>query len=471
MRIEAAIAAAEGAALDPTRAAKAVVLLDALPQQDPGSEIGIRMLNARLAATYSDRERFAAVAATAVLPQQLTGATRHESQLLAHLTRACLEGGGRATEVADLARRAAQTPVLGDPGWFIVTVIALAATDHHGAAERVAQLAVEHARERGALRAYVFAMTWRARIALLQGRLAETEELADAALQAGTAAGEWWAVVPVSVLLETLLDQGRTTDAANAWSATGLGESVPPHRPLTPLLQARARLRIATGEHHKALADLAECTRRLGGLAAGINGVSELLHSAEAHRALENRQAALDAADSAVEISRRFGAASSLGVALRIQSRLTDDEHLARESVSLLEQSARRLEHARSLVDLGAMLRRHGARRESREPLRKGHELAESCGAHGLTAHARDELAASGAHIRRKDPARRDQLTPSERRIAIMAADGDTNREVAQSLFLTVKTVEMHLSNAYRKLGVRSRRDLPEALAADSTHE
>jgi DNA-binding CsgD family transcriptional regulator len=470
-RIEAAIAAAEEAALDPSRAAKALVLLDALPQQDPGSEIGIRMLNARLAATYSDRERFAAMAATAVPPRQLTGSTRHESRLLAHLTRACLEGGGTAAEVADLVRRAAQIPVVEDPGWFIVTVVALAATDHHDTAERVTQLAVERARERGALRAYVFAMTWRARIALLQGRLAETEELAEAALQAGTAASEWWAVVPVSVLLETFLDQGRTIDAANAWSATELGESMPAHRPLTPLLHARARLRLATGEYRKALADLAECTRRLGGPAAGISGVTELLHSAEAHWALEDRQAAREAAGSAVDISRRFGAASSLGASLRIQARLTDDEHLARESVSLLEQSARRLEYARSLVDLGALLRRRGDRRESREPLRKGHELAESCGARGLAAHARDELAASGAHIPRKDPARRDQLTPSERRIAIIAAGGTTNREIAQSLFLTVKTVEMHLSNAYRKLGVRSRHALPEALGADAADE
>jgi ATP/maltotriose-dependent transcriptional regulator MalT len=126
-------------------------------------------------------------------------------------------------------------------------------------------------------------MTWRARIALLKGRLAEAEELIDAAIQAGKAGSEWWTLVPVSVLLETLIDQGRTADAAAAWSATGLGAAVPPHRPLTPLLQARARLRIATGEHEMALADLAECTRRLGDRAAGITGLSELLHSAEAH--------------------------------------------------------------------------------------------------------------------------------------------------------------------------------------------
>jgi DNA-binding CsgD family transcriptional regulator len=172
-----------------------------------------------------------------------------------------------------------------------------------------------------------------------------------------------------------------------------------------------------------------------------------------------------------VEVARRFGAVSSLGAALRIQARLTEDEHLAREAVSLLEHSPRRLEHARALVDLGALLRRRGDRRESRAPLRKGHEVATACGARDLAARAQDELAASGAHISRRDPTRRDLLTPSEHRIATLAADGDTNREIAQSLFLTVKTVEMHLSNAYRKLGVRSRHDLPEALAANSRSE
>jgi DNA-binding CsgD family transcriptional regulator len=465
LQAEAAIAAAEAAALDSARAERAIALLDALPQQDPESEVGLRVLNARLAATYSDRERFAAVVANAEVPEQLTGSTSHESVLLTHLARARLTGGANAAEVADLARRATHTPVVEDPGWFIMIVIALTATDQLDTAERVAQLAVERARERGALRTYVFAMAWRARIALFKGQLTKAEELADAALQAGNAAGEWWRLVPMSVLLETLVDQGRIADASGAWAWMDLGETVPPHRPLTPLLQARARLRIATGEHEKALADLAEATRRLGGSAAGINGVSELLHSAEAHWALEDRQAACDAASSAVEITRRFGAASSLGAALRIQSRLTDDEHLARESVSLLEQSPRRLELARALIDLGALLRRHGDRRESREPLRKGHELAASCGARGLATHAQDELAASGGHIARRDPTRRDQLTPSEHRIATMAADGNTNREIAQSLFLTVKTVEMHLSNAYRKLGVRSRHDLPEALA------
>ena len=58
-----------------------------------------------------------------------------------------------------------------------------------------------------------------------------------------------------------------------------------------------------------------------------------------------------------------------------------------------------------------------------------------------------------------------ESLTPSERRVAEMAADNMTNKDIAQALFVTPKTVEVHLSNAYRKLGIRSRRELPAALA------
>jgi DNA-binding CsgD family transcriptional regulator len=93
-------------------------------------------------------------------------------------------------------------------------------------------------------------------------------------------------------------------------------------------------------------------------------------------------------------------------------------------------------------------------------------EVAGICKARGLAEHARSELAASGLQVRCGDVARRDDLTPSERRIAAMAADGASNKQIAQSLFVTLKTGEMHLSHAYRKLDIRSRRERASALAA-----
>jgi DNA-binding CsgD family transcriptional regulator len=133
----------------------------------------------------------------------------------------------------------------------------------------------------------------------------------------------------------------------------------------------------------------------------------------------------------------------------------------------VLERSPARLEHARAMIDLGAALRRAGRRVDAREPLRGGYELARNCGADTLAETARLELAASGVRLRRPALSGAESLTPSERRIADMAATDATNPEIAQALFVTVKTVEMHLTHAYRKLDITRRAQLPHAL---STH-
>jgi DNA-binding CsgD family transcriptional regulator len=83
-----------------------------------------------------------------------------------------------------------------------------------------------------------------------------------------------------------------------------------------------------------------------------------------------------------------------------------------------------------------------------------------------LADRAHEELVATGARPRRLVLSGVDSLTPSERRIAAMAAEGLANREIAQALFVTLRTVEMHLSNAFRKLDISSRTQLPAALAS-----
>jgi DNA-binding CsgD family transcriptional regulator len=140
---------------------------------------------------------------------------------------------------------------------------------------------------------------------------------------------------------------------------------------------------------------------------------------------------------------------------------------LLEESVSMLEASPAVLQLGRSLVELGAALRRRGSRRDAREPLRRGLDLAVRCGAAPLAEHARQELFASGARPRRDAIAGRDALTPSEARIARLAAEGMTNREIAGSLFLSPKTVEMHIGRVYRKLGIDSRRMLADHMVED----
>jgi DNA-binding NarL/FixJ family response regulator len=171
-----------------------------------------------------------------------------------------------------------------------------------------------------------------------------------------------------------------------------------------------------------------------------------------------------------VDLARSWGSPRTLGRALRIQGLIEGgDEGIdaIREAVAVLEPSPARLEHAYALANLGGALRRGNQRAKAREYLRESLELAQRLGANLLSEEAHEELIASGARPRRLVRSGADALTPSERRIAGLAAEGLSNREIAQSLFVTLRTVEMHLSNAFRKLDISSRTQLPAALAAE----
>jgi DNA-binding NarL/FixJ family response regulator len=133
--------------------------------------------------------------------------------------------------------------------------------------------------------------------------------------------------------------------------------------------------------------------------------------------------------------------------------------------VELLESSNARLERAKALHALGVTLRLARQPSDAREPLRRALELATACDAMGLAEDIRSELAATGARPRSAALGGAESLTASERRVSGLAASGRTNKDIAQELYVTPKTVEVHLSNAYRKLGIRSRHELPQALA------
>lgn len=162
------------------------------------------------------------------------------------------------------------------------------------------------------------------------------------------------------------------------------------------------------------------------------------------------------------------GLTRSQGIALRAAGCLEGGERgveLLERSLSELQRDDAALERARTLVELGGMLRRANQKAASRGPLQAGLDLAHRCGAERLAARATEELRASGARPRRHAVSGPDALTSSEARVVHMAADGMSNREIAQSLFVTAKTVENQLGAAYRKLGVRSRDRLRSALA------
>ncbi|MCU0284543.1 MAG: helix-turn-helix transcriptional regulator, partial [Candidatus Nanopelagicales bacterium] len=125
-----------------------------------------------------------------------------------------------------------------------------------------------------------------------------------------------------------------------------------------------------------------------------------------------------------------------------------------------------RRQHRRACTAQGEHRRRTRRLRDAREPLTAALEVFEAVGAPPWAERARRELAAAGARVPAPQPAPGVELSPQETRVALAVADGCTNAEVADLLFLSVKTVEFHLSSVYRKLGVRSRGGLAKALVA-----
>jgi DNA-binding CsgD family transcriptional regulator len=232
------------------------------------------------------------------------------------------------------------------------------------------------------------------------------------------------------------------------------------------LLRAHAELALAEGRLDDALGLADNLADRMGFINLPAWSMWRSI-KARALDGLGRTDEALVLAREDLAYARRFGSAGVVGSALRLLGTLERQsgiDHL-REAVELLERSVARLELAHALSALGGALRRGREPTEAREPLRRALELAERCGANGLVEQARSELYAAGARPRTTALSGVEALTASERRVADMAAEGRSNKEIAQTLYVTPKTVEVHLSNAYRKLNIRSRQQLRPVLA------
>lgn len=296
------------------------------------------------------------------------------------------------------------------------------------------------------------------------GRLADAEAEAHAVLGAEDVENPLFRAFTLGVIVEVLVDRGRSAEAAAALAAAGAADSAP-ETMLHALAHARGRARMARGQAAEALADFLGCGRTL--VATGsVNPAAIPWRSsaALAHAALGEDAEAVRLAREELEIATRFGAPRALGVALRVVGSIERDERCLAEAVQVLESSGAQLELAEALTHWGATLRRERQPRRAREPLRRAVELASRCGAEPLATRARDELIAAGARPRRVALSGVESLTPMERRVAQLAKEGLANREIAQTLFLTVRTVETHLRHAYQKLGVASRTELPDEL-------
>ena len=395
---------------------------------------------------------------------------------LAVLARCELDLGGRAAVAVDLADRSLadgrlirdQLAVSALPNLALGTLTWAGELQR---SERYHDGAIALAREGHLTRALATSLTGRAVSRELMGKLDDAE--ADVILALRLDAELPMSLTePVSraVLCEIRLDRGDL-DAAREAITLDLRryEGVPAS--FRFLRAARARLYLALGEPDEALRELSEL---------GDRRVSELGTRAElrphwpplAVRALlaaEERDEALSLAEKDVRMARAFGAPSTTSAALVGLGLCQDDRDqaigLLEEAVGEAQRSESRVALMGALVELGGAQRRAGHRAAAREPLRAAIDLADRTGAAGFGDRARDELRATGARPRRERLSGPASLTASERRVAQLAVEGRTNRQIAQELFVTMKTVEMHLSNAYRKLDIGSRGELEGALS------
>ena len=269
---------------------------------------------------------------------------------------------------------------------------------------------------------------------------------------------------------ELAIELGDLDAAEAAIAASRQPESISPNGHLTSFQLARARLRLEQRRHEEAIRELRSLGESLEALGIANGAFYDWQpHLALALHAAGRRKQAVPVALEALDRARRWGAPQSVGIALRTLGLVeggASGERLLREAVDVLEASQWRLEQAKTLVELGAALRRGNKRSDARESLRLGLELAHRLGATALEGRAQTELAATGARPRRLLLSGVDSLTPSERRVAEMAAENMTNKDIAQALFVTPKTVEVHLSSVYRKLEISSRSQLPGVLTA-----
>ena len=193
-------------------------------------------------------------------------------------------------------------------------------------------------------------------------------------------------------------------------------------------------------------------------------------NAARAVARLGDVKGALELVESELDAARTFGAARPIGNALLVRGLLESRAkglESVREAVDVLSPSENKLDLARAEGELGAAIRRLGHPREARDSLTRGLRRAEDCGAAPLAAKAREELVVAGARLPQPRGEAIASLTPSELRVTRMAAEGGTNRAIAESLFVTVKAVEWHLGNAYRKLGIKGRGELSRALESE----
>jgi DNA-binding CsgD family transcriptional regulator len=379
-----------------------------------------------------------------------------------------------ADKVADLARRViafGSPPLLprDEPQWFSFAIAALLWAERYSESQALLDAAVADARAAVNGMLVLSLLAPRAWLALRRGDLTAAEADARAVLEAtGLSPPPLLRWIATGVLVEVLVERGAYDHAEDALEPLA-GDLERSSQTAAVLRHARARLRVAQRRFGEALADL----HAVGEIAIHTNAPSPCYlpwrsDAALAQLTLGESDTARRFSEEELQLARAFGAPRTLGVALRAAGLVAGGqrgEALLREAIEVLDGPDTRLEQARALADLGALLRRHNRRVDARPLLRQAIDAAHHTGAGALASRAETELRATGAKPRRVLLTGLEALTASERRIAELAAEGHTNNEIAQTLFVTARTVESHLTHVFQKLHINARTELPSALA------
>jgi DNA-binding NarL/FixJ family response regulator len=332
---------------------------------------------------------------------------------------------------------------------------------------------IDLARQRGWLIALAHGSFLRARALIRAGRIRDAEADAriafDIKLPTSPPAAIVFSLVP---LAEALIELDELDDAEAVLAVTDLAGDPPSGDLCTPMvLELRARLRLAQhrpADAHADLTNAGDCWARLSQCHPGL--AAWRVDDCEALVALGNLPAARAVARDHLDIAERVGLPGPYGAGLRALAGASDRAEsiaLLERAVDVLADSPARLEYTRALVDLGSALRKANRRAAAREPLLRALTLADSGGMRRLAHRARHELHAAGARPRRTALSGVDSLTPAEHRVATLAAQGRSNTEIAQQLYVTRRTVETHLTHAFQKLGVATRAKLKICLGDD----
>jgi DNA-binding CsgD family transcriptional regulator len=385
-----------------------------------------------------------------------------------------------ADQVADLVLRAVSAatrawPEPGVPPWapggafrHPSAVLTLLWAERYDAAQALADAAVAEAQASANGMILHMVISERAWLGLRRGDLSAAEADARALLDAPGPPPP-----PISrnratrVLADVLVERGDLAGAERALARVNADLGIAAVA-ATIERHTRGRLRFAQHRFGEALADFQAAGEiAVSGLATSPSYLPWRSDAALAAMALGDCGTARRLSEEELKLAHAFGAPRALGVALRAAGLVAGGHHgedLLREAIHILVGADTRLEQARAQADLGALLRRGNHRTEARHLLRQAADTAHHLGATALARQAETELRAAGAKPRRARLTGLDALTASELRVAQLAADGLTNREIAQALYITARTVEGHLTNVFRKLDVKARNHLPAAL-------